>query len=120
MNKYEALHKFYGSFGIPAYEEHSVPGDATFPYISYESVTSVLSEQNIALTCKLNFKTTSFLKINALTEKISAALRGGKKLVCDEGYIVLYNGTPFAQNVPSGDNGVKTKYINITADYITL
>lgn len=123
MNKYEALHKFYSSFGIKAFEENSVPDDirtGDMPYLTYEVITSPFDVQNTALSCQIYFKSNSLMKINALTEKIYNALNNGAKLQCDTGWIVLYPGTPFAQNVTTGDKTVKAKYINITADYIVL
>lgn len=123
MNKYEALRNFFGSFGLKAYEENSVPDDVVtgdMPYITYELVTGSLNEQNTALSCQIFYKSNSLVKLNAVTEKLSDALNGGAKLQCDKGYIVLYRGTPFATNRPTEDKSVKAKYINITADYITL
>lgn len=123
MNKYEALHNFFSSFGVKAFEENSVPEEirtGNMPYITYEVVTSPFDIQNTALSCQIFYKTDSLMKINALTEKLAGALRGGAKLRCDTGYIILYPGTPFAQNRDSGDKTVKAKYITITADYITL
>lgn len=119
MNKYQALYEFYNSFGIPAYEENSVPEDAELPYITYEILTADLDMDNVAISCQIYFKSNSLMKINAITEKLYNALSGGLKLKCDTGYIVLYRGRPFAQNRPSGDKTVKAKYINISADYIT-
>lgn len=123
MNKYEALHRFYSSFGIKAYEENSVPDDIKaddMPYLTYDVLTSPFDVQNTALSCQIFFKSTTLTKINALTEKIYSALDGGAKLQCDTGYIILYPGTPFAQNVTTGDKTVKAKYINISADFIVL
>lgn len=119
MNKYQALYEFYNSFGIPAYEENSVPEDAKLPYLTYEIMTADLDMDNVAISCQIYFKSNSLMKVNAITEKLYNALQGGKKLKCDTGYIVLYRGRPFAQNRPSGDKTVKAKYINISADYIT-
>ena len=118
-NKYQALYEFYNTFGIPAYEENSVPEDAELPYITYEIMTADLDMENIAMSCQIYFKSNSLMKVNAITEKLYNALSGGLKLKCDTGYIVLYRGRPFAQNRPSGDKTVKAKYINISADYIT-
>lgn len=120
MNKYEALDKFYNSFGIPAYEENSVPEDAKMPYIKYDVSTSGFNSQSVPLSLQMFFKSNSLMKINSFTEKLSDALRNGVSLKCDKGYIVLYRGEPFAQNVGSGDKTVKCKYVNITADFITL
>ena len=119
MNKYQALYEFYNSFGIPAYEENSVPDDAVLPYITYEIITAELDTENVALSCQIYYKSNSLMKANALTEKLYNKLDGGFKLKCDTGYIILYRGRPFAQNRPSGDKTVKAKYINISADFIT-
>ena len=119
-NKYQALHNFYSGFGVPAYEENSVPENAKLPYITYEVITSELAAQNVALSCQIWDKSNSLKNLNTLTESLSAALRNGAKLQCDDGYIMLYRGEPFAQTRPSGEKTIKAKYINITADYITL
>lgn len=123
MNKTQALHEFYSSFGIKAYEENSVPDEVKtgdMPYITYEVITSSFDVQNVALSCQIFSKSNSMTTVNALTEKIAEALRGGAKLQCDSGWIVLYQGVPFAQSRITEDKTVKAKYINITADYITL
>ena len=42
MDRYEALYSFWSSFGVPAFEENSVPtsGDyPKYPYITYEVST---------------------------------------------------------------------------------
>ena len=39
MTKAAAIYQFWNSFGLAAYEENSVPDDATFPYITYQLVT---------------------------------------------------------------------------------
>lgn len=119
-NKYQALHNFYSSFGVSAYEENSVPETAKLPYITYEVITSEFDGENIALSCQIYDKSNSLTRLNQLTEQLSERLRGGCKLICDDGYIMLYRGEPFAQTHPTGDKTVKAKYINITADYITL
>ncbi|HPY84041.1 MAG TPA: hypothetical protein PLS20_03240 [Ruminococcus flavefaciens] len=119
-SKYQALHTFYSSFGVPAYEENSVPETAKPPYITYEVITSEFDGENIALSCQIYDKSNSLKNLNKLTEQLSVRLRGGCKLVCDDGYIMLYRGEPFAKPLPTWDKTVKGRYINISADYITL
>ena len=46
MTKAEALHSFYSSFGLTAYEENSVPDDAEFPYITYNITTDSFVNTN--------------------------------------------------------------------------
>lgn len=121
MNKYQALDGFYKSFSIPAYEENSVPKTAQMPYITYEVITNNFSEFSTALSCQIWYKSNSWKEINAKTEELAQALSAGVRLECDKGYIMLYSGSPFAQSRTDATDGtVKCKYINITADYITL
>lgn len=120
MNKTQALQTFYESFGIPAYEENTVPDDAKMPYIIYEVATSQHDEQATALSCQIWYKSNSWSAINAKTEELSQALSGGYNIKCDTGIITLERGNPFAQNRPTEDKTVKCKYINITAHYNTL
>ena len=119
MNKYESLHSFWNSFGIPAYEENTVPKDAKLPYITYEVVVNSLSENQTAMTAHVWDKSNGWKYLNSKVEEIATALNG-TRLVCDEGYIVLYRGEPFSNNITDAeDQTIKGKYLNITADYIT-
>ena len=40
MDKQQAIHGFWSSFGITAYDENSVPDDAELPYITYNDLHS--------------------------------------------------------------------------------
>lgn len=123
MTKTAALHNFYSSFGLTAYEENSVPtGDDTpeYPYLTYNVITDSFGGE-VALNCSLWYRGYSWLKANAKAEEISAAIgMGGKMLPCDGGAIWIKRGSPFSQNMgdPS-DDLVKRKYINLTAEFFT-
>lgn len=120
LNKEAALHEFWNGFGIPAYEEHTVPKSAQLPYITYEVSVDSLSDFTTGLTAQLWYKSNSWVEINEKAESISQALSAGVRLVCSTGYIFIYRGSPFAQNrVDSSDNTIKGKLININADFIT-
>ena len=41
-NKWQAIDRFWNSFGIPAYDESSVPQGATMPYITYHAEVASL------------------------------------------------------------------------------
>lgn len=121
MTKFEALHDFYNSFDIPAYEENSIPKNAEMPYITYEVITGSFSEYQSGLSFQIWYKSNSWKDINAKTETISKALHKGVKLSCTDGYIMLYASDPFAQNrTDADDKTVKCKYCTISADFITL
>lgn len=117
----KALHKFYNSFGIPGYEENSVPVDAKMPYITYNVVTNGLSDNNTPLLCNLYYKSDSWVAINKKTEEISNRLRFGEKLATEQGFIILYRGDPFTLNVAENDDtSIKRKQINLSCDFITI
>ena len=120
MTKAAAIYQFWNSFGLTAYEENTVPTDATFPYITYQLVTDCF-DREIPLSASLWYRSESWTGINAKTEEISQKIsRGGKIISCDGGAIWLKRGQPFAQNMgDESDDLIKRKYINITADFIT-
>lgn len=46
---------------------------------------------------------------------------GGTQIPCDGGYIWLKRGSPFCQSITdSTDSNIKRRYINLTAEYLTL
>ena len=120
MTKAAAIYQFWSSFGLTAYEENTVPTDATFPYITYQLITDNF-DREIPLTASLWYRSESWTDINAKTEEISQKIsRGGKIIACDGGAIWLKRGQPFAQSMgDESDDLIKRKYLNITAEYLT-
>ena len=120
MTKAAAIYQFWSGFGLTAYEENTVPTDATFPYITYQLVTDSF-DREIPLTASLWYRSESWTAINAKMEEIGQEIsRGGKIIPCDGGAIWLKRGQPFAQNMgDESDNLIKRKYLNITAEFMT-
>lgn len=123
MNRYAALHSFYSSFGLKAFEENTVPsgGDAPeFPYLTYNVVTDSFGK-DVPLNVSLWYRGTSLKSINAKADEISASIgASGRYIPCDDGGIWIRRGTPFAQNMSDPeDDMIKRKYINLVAEYIT-
>ena len=122
MTKTAALHGFYSSFGLAAYEENSVPDDAEFPYITYGVTTDSFGNYSTAMTFSLWYRSTSWEAINAKCEEISAVIGlGGRLIECDDGKIWIKRGHPFANSMGDmNDELIKRKIINVSADYLTL
>ena len=120
MTKAAAIYQFWSGFGLTAYEENTVPTDASFPYVTYQLVTDSF-DREIPLTASLWYRSESWTGINAKTEEISQKIsRGGKIISCDGGAIWLKRGQPFAQNMgDDSDDLIKRKYINIVAEFMT-
>lgn len=123
MTKAAALYQFWGRFGLPQYEENSVPTGADapkFPYITYQVVMDSFGN-DIPLTASVWYRSESLAAINAKADEISAYIgRGGVLVPCDGGAIWIKRGVPFAQSMgDESDNFIKRKYLNITAEYVT-
>jgi hypothetical protein len=44
MDKEQAIQNFWSQFGIPAYDENSVPDDLRYPFITYSVSTDMLDD----------------------------------------------------------------------------
>lgn len=122
MDKFQALQTFWESYGIPAYDENTVPtGDdaPAFPYITYDAVVSNLGTP-VAMSASIWYYGTSWSQITAKMAEIQSAIgRGGKILTIDDGAIWIVQGTPFAQRMTDSNDMVRRIFINITAQYLT-
>ena len=121
MTKGAALQAFFSQF-MDAYAASSVPDDVVFPYLTYELSTSAWDGGEVGLTVNLWFYTTSEAVPNAKAQEISDAIGyGGVTLPCDGGFIWLKRGSPWCQSLQDDtDQNIKRRYINVTAEYMTL
>ena len=121
MTKGAALQAFFSKF-MDAYAASAVPEDVTFPYLTYELITSAWDCGEVGLTVNLWFYTTSEAVPNAKAQELSDAIGyGGVTLSCDGGFIWLKRGSPWCQNLQDDtDKNIKRRYINVTAEYMTL
>ena len=121
MTKGAALQAFFGGI-MTAYAASAVPDDATLPYLTYDLITSAWGDSEVGLTVNMWFRTTSEKEPNAAVDKLSKAIGlGGVQLPCDDGIIWLKRGSPWAQSLTDEtDKTIKRRYINVTAEYITI
>lgn len=120
MTKGAALQAFFSQF-MDAYAASAVPDDVTFPYLTYELITSAWDGGEVGLTVNLWYYTEGEKAPNDKTQEISVAIGyGGVTIPCDGGYIWLKRGTPFCQSLTEeNDRSIKRRYINITVEYLT-
>lgn len=119
MDKSQAVHDFWSSFDLIAYDENSVPDNAQMPYITYSVVTDSL-EYITLLTGSVWYRGTSWVLPSQKADEISEALKGGIVKELDNGYLYLFRGTPFAQRMgDEADDMVKRIYFNVNAEYLT-
>lgn len=119
MDKAQAIHNFWSSFDLPAYDENSVPDNAVMPYITYSVVTDSL-EYITLLTGSLWYRETSWEDISKKSDEISSSLKDGLVSKLDRGYAYFYRGTPFAQRMnDQNDDMIKRIYFNVNVEYLT-
>ena len=119
-DKWQALHNFWSSFDIPAYDENSVPDDAQMPYITYTAEIASF-EQVLLLTGSIWYRSTKWAEISQKAEESARSL-SSYRLEDVEGkqYLFLTQGSPFAQRMKDEDDTVKRIYINVMAEYFTV
>lgn len=122
MTKEQALHKFFNQFGITGYRNTSVPDDVIFPFLTYDAPISSFEEEPVSITVNLYYYTESEAVPDAKAELIRLVIgMGGKIIPCDGGAIWLKWGSPWCQSlVDETNHNIKRRYINITAEYLTL
>lgn len=121
MNKAQALQEFWGSFGLPAYDENTVPDDAQMPYITYEVATDSLGNV-VPVAASLWYRSNSWTAISLKALEIEGRLRdmNPPALKFDGGRLYLFRGTPFAQRMEDPEDGaVRRIYINANAEFLS-
>lgn len=119
MNKAQALHSFWNSFGIPAYEVTTVNDERVGDlYITYEVVTDSL-DRAVPMSASIwERNSTSWDAVSLKAEEISNELVQVKSIPLDTGFLYITRGQPFAQRVADEDDSVRRIYINIMAEYL--
>lgn len=122
MDKFQALHSFWSSFGLYAYDENTVPtgnDKPNYPYITYDAAIADFG-QPVALSGSLWYYGTSWSQITTkMTEIEDRIRRGGQMIPCDGGGIWIKQGTPFAQRVNDSNDMIRRIFMNIEVEYIT-
>lgn len=121
MDKHQALYGFWSSFGLPAYDQYTVPDGATLPYITYEDVTDSFGNV-VNMTASLWYRDPSWAAISRKAQEIADAIEAMYPITLplDTGRLYLTRGTPWAQrmNEPD-DSGIRRVVLNIQAEYLT-
>jgi len=119
MDKFQAYHNFWSSFGWAAYDESSVPDMAVFPYITYEAAVDSFPA-SVALTASLWSRSGGWSDIAAMEKIIANTITiGGTIIQNDEGAFWIKKGQPWAQRMgDASDDMVKRIVLNIELEFI--
>lgn len=119
MDKAQAYQSLWGRFGIPAYNELSVPDGAKTPYITYQTIYDSCDE-SVYPTASLWYKDTSWLKIDAKLKEISKEISEMDDIPLDEGFMSVDTNNPFAQPLEDDENRDMKRYVlSVRVEFLT-
>lgn len=119
MDKLQAYTNFWNGFALKAYDETSVPDDATMPYITFETMEDDF-DHTLALTASIWYRSTSWVESVAKANEIRYAIgRGGKIVPYEGGAFWIRKGQPWAQRMSEdNDDSVRRTILNLEVEFI--
>lgn len=118
-DKWEALQQFWETFGIPVYDENTVPNEAEMPYITYEAKTANF-DKPLFLSAQIFYYSPSWREISQKADEIAKYIGYGYRIrKIDGGYLYIQQGSPFAQRMSESSDMVRRIVINISAEFFT-
>ena len=106
----KGLNQFFSQFGT-AYIETSVPESTVFPYITSKCGREDWNNKAL-ISCSIYSKSSSYVELSEIAEKILDSARDGAIINIDGGYLCIYLGEPEFQIVPNTDYNIRQGYIN--------
>ena len=118
MDKGQIIQSFWQSFGLPAYDQNTVPQTAVLPYITYSVSTGAL-EDTLLLDASIWYRSTSWAEITRKAEQIAEDIAPHKILKFDKGRLLLVQGTPFSQRMSDPDKDIRRIRLNVEAEFLS-
>ena len=122
MNKSQAITNFWSGFGIPAYDENTVPDNPGQRYIAYSVSTGSLDDV-INMYAKIwDLDTNSWKFVEDKASEIAYAITTmvPPTIQIDNGRLYISKGNPFSQRLSDAENDrVRGVYINIQAEFLS-
>lgn len=123
MNKWQAIHSFWSSFGLDAYDQNTIAtgeNSPQLPYITYEAQTGGL-DQTLNITASLWYRSSSWKEVSDKADQIAEHIGTGYAIrKVDNGYLWITRGQPFAQRMNDPDDDqIRRIYIIVNAEFLT-
>lgn len=120
MDKAQALHKFWSSFGLPAYDANTVPSTVDYPRLTYEASFSDF-DSTVVLSASIWYRAMGWADITAKSDEIGAFIGyGGTVVPCDNGAIWIMKETPFAQRMADPDPDIRRIVLMVSVNFLTI
>lgn len=106
MDRWQALYAFWSGFGVPAYEENSVPSgvnEPSMPYITYEAAVSPW-DADVLLSASVWTRSTSWEQADRIADAIENKIKGGFLVPYDGGMIFIVPNDPFSKHMNEPDD----------------
>lgn len=130
MDKLQAYNSFWNSFGIPAYDELSVPEevyDETLqkmvplapPYITYKTIYDSFGS-SLPTTVSIWYRGTGWTDVSRKAEEIAYGItRGGRMIGYQGGALWVRRGTPWAQRMSDpNDDSIRRILLNLEIEFM--
>ena len=121
----QAIHNFWSSFGLTAYDENSVPDNAKLPYITYSVNIGDITSGPVTTQASLWYRSMSWKEITEKSEEIRNYIGlGGVMIEHDDGAIWIKRGNTFAQRSAAGsseseqDSSTRRVVLTVDIDFI--
>ena len=113
----QAWYEYLASFGYSAYDENTVPEDASFPRITYSWAESGF-ESPVSISASLWDYSMRWDIISQIADRIYADIGdGGKIIPFTGGYIWAKRGAPFSQRVTDPNDAIRRILINFAIEF---
>lgn len=120
MDRIQALHAFWSSFGWAAYDANTVPSkdlSPEMPRITYSIEVSDFDDP-VSVTASLWDQTYSWENITRKADEIYRYIGfGGRVIQFDGGYIWIKRGTPFYTRMGDPDDTIRRIVMSISLEY---
>ena len=122
MDVQQTMQNFWSGFGVPAYDENSVPDDQyrVFPHITYDVVVGDTMDET-AMSASIWTRSSQWISAIQLHDAVNDTLsNGGVILPCDTGGLWIKKASPWAQRLgDASDGSVKRILLNISVEFVT-
>lgn len=119
MDKQQGIQSFWGSFGIPAYDQYTVPHDAKYPYFTYETVIGSLDEP-LETGGKLWDRTNEWDFLDSMANRVAKKISEMGPIKIDEGYLYITKSIPFGRRIDDNEDAyAKGISFNIRIEFFT-
>ena len=123
----QAIHNFWSSFGLTAYDENSVPDNAKLPYLTYSVNIGDITSGPVTTQASLWYRSMSWKEITEKSEDIRNHLGiGGVMIEHDDGAIWIKRGSTFSQRMTAGyvdadrDKTIRRIVLTINVEFINM